>query len=69
MQPQFFHELKSAVPPLTGHCCLNNSNTIHRPIRNNKMLYEEGKLISSILNKIHKFPGKAAKTDEEENSF
>lgn len=69
MQQQFFHVLKPAAPPLTGHRCLNNSNEVQRPIRNNKRLYEEGKLNSSILNKIHKFPGKAAKTDEEENSF
>lgn len=59
-----------AAATLTGDCCLNNSNTIQRPISNPKMLYEEGKLISFILNKIPNFPGRAAKTDgEEENSF
>lgn len=61
---------KPAAATLTGDCCLNNSNTIQRPISNPKMLYEEGKLISFILNKIPNFPGRAAKTDgEEENSF
>lgn len=33
---------RPAATTLTGHCCLNNSNRIQRPIRNNTTLYEEG---------------------------
>lgn len=57
---------KPVAPTLTGDCRLNKSNTIQRPISNHEMLYEEGQLISSILNKILTFQAKLPNTDGEE---